>query len=66
LQTASKVISLSIDIYDEDDVDLLIEFIMKHLKNGDKIKYESGKEMERANIGNILKIAINLRNLVEK
>ncbi|CDW76941.1 UNKNOWN [Stylonychia lemnae] len=66
LQTASKIISLSIDIYDEEDVDFLIEFIMKHLETDERLKYSSGQEMEKANLGNILKIAINLRNLVEK
>jgi hypothetical protein len=39
---------------------------MKHLDNDEKLSYSSGEKMERANQGNILKIAINLRNLVEK
>ena len=54
------------EAFDEDDLETMKSFVKEELESDTDFHYPSGKTTSRMNLGQIIKIAIELRHITQK
>ena len=65
-QQALLVLNLIREAFDEDDLETMKSFVKEELESDTDFHYPSGKTTSRMNLGQIIKIAIELRHITQK
>ena len=60
------MLNLLREAFDEDDLETMKSFVKEELESDTDFHYPSGKTTSRTNLGQIIKIAIELRHITQK
>ena len=65
-QQSLLILNLMREAFDDDDVETMKDFVRKELERDMNFHFKSGRTCSRTNIGQIVKIAFELRTITQK